>query len=111
MTHPKCDLCETELVEDWEIFGDFDQTLCIDCWWKLTAEEQGYEEVFGLPPHHHDLSITGSIIGSTVDDLLPETKTPGGWYILSEGWYFKPSDDPADGGMGFTRHYRRGQPE
>jgi hypothetical protein len=107
----KCELCGEKLEEDWEVYGEIGETLCVDCWYEARAEENGYEEVFGLPPHHHDLTITGSIIGSTVDDPLPETKTASGWYDLGDGWWFKPSDDPQDGGMGFTRHYRRGQPE
>ena len=101
-----CDLCSAELKETWDAYGDVGQTLCVDCWHGLTIEAQGFDEVFGLPPHHHDLSITGSIIGSTVDDPLPEKKTPGGWYGLGDGAFFKPSDAPEDGGMGTWRHYR-----
>jgi hypothetical protein len=52
---------------------------------------------YGLAPHHHDLSITGSYIGSTIFDPLPEP-TANGEYEIDNMTY---TPDPQTPGMGF----------
>jgi len=47
---------------------------------------------YGVAPHHHDLTKTGSFLGSTVLDPLPEPDEDG-VYHLPGGICFRPDPD------------------
>lgn len=92
-----CTACRQPLDGGTDTFGDVDLPMCWDCYSGL----QGGDEFayYGLAPHHHDLTVTGHMIGCTVFDPLP-TPTPAGEYIVDD-MIFVPGPDP---GMGFWYH-------
>jgi hypothetical protein len=55
---------------------------------------EGTQPYYGLGPHHHDLTITGMLIGSTVFDAQddpnftsdPDAPGLGVWHYKSKGW-------------------------
>ena len=58
---------------------------------------------YGLAPHKHDLSLTGSIVGSTVFDLLPEPPSlEGSYWMDSHKAWFTPDDEDGTMGMWHT---------
>jgi hypothetical protein len=73
MTARQCWKCEKPLSGGTDTFG-WPGDECWNCYAELKSMEG--ETWYGLAPHHHDLSITGSIIGSTVFDPLPEPDAP-----------------------------------
>ena len=77
--------------------GDLEAELKSD----LLSEQAG-DDWYGLAPHTHDLTLTGSLIGSTVMTPLPAL-TNGG---VDLGWaWFVPDEDAP--GMGVYRPYGR----
>ena len=56
-----CTFCSKQ-IKGHEIFGEHNQQACWNCWSGMVAEEAS-QIVYGLGPHHHDLSKTGSFIG------------------------------------------------
>ena len=104
----KCKCCNCELSGGLDTYGDVGDELCQPCWLGLCYEAEHYTnslDWYGLAPHHHDLSKTGSMIGSTVFDPLPDEKDGEGWYIIKPGLFFLP-DDETGGGMGLWRDTR-----
>ena len=70
----KCTFCDKPLTGGLDTFGLYGEEACWECYAKRAAGElhDETEEVwYGLAPHHHDLSITGGVMGSTVIDPLP----------------------------------------
>lgn len=108
-----CKLCGLTIVNTWEEYGSPDEVLCVRCWYDLQDEQeeaQGYHEVYGIGPHHHDLSRTGSIIGSTVDDPLPDVAPDSeGFIMITPTSYYKPGTNPDGAGMGLWRYYQEGR--
>lgn len=103
-----CEACGVAIANEWEAYGNVGETLCMDCWYDmidLEELERGYSEVYGIAPHHHDLSITGNIIGSTVDDPLPTATDKVGWYTIAPGVLYMPDPNPDGAGMGMWRYY------
>ncbi len=94
----KCTRCGIDLHNDIDTFGDTGQEMCEDCWYEWYEEVNGVE-YYGMAPHHHDLTITGSFIGSTILDPLPEPAADGRYWIESAKLWFQP-DDEVDGAMG-----------
>lgn len=93
-----CSVCQTPLTGGLDTYGDAGSPLCWDCYAYINAGPQG--EWYGLAPHHHDLSITGSILGSTVLDPLPAPNADGEYII--EQQVFVP--DPHAKGLGIWSH-------
>jgi len=87
--------CGKPLTGGIDTFGDVGENLCWDCYAQRNAE--WYDTVYGLGPHHHDLSKTGSFIGSTVMEPLPEPDEDGR-HIFPDGREFIP--DPDAPGLG-----------
>lgn len=103
----KCKACQCELSGGLDTYGAPGQELCQQDWLALSYEAEQVERTwYGLAPHHHDLTITGSIIGSTVFDPLPEEKNEYGERIIEPGLYFLPEDETG-GYMGLWRDTRR----
>jgi hypothetical protein len=102
----KCEGCGAELGHDWEIYGGIGDTLCADCWYDMIGADQPYDEVYGIAPHHHDLTRTGSIIGSTVFDELEGEPDEEGWYHITEKVWYIPDQSPDGEGMGMWRYWR-----
>lgn len=95
MSKITCSVCAKPLTNGLDTFGDVHNPMCWDCWAESNAGgDAGY---YGLAPHHHDLSITGSLIGSTVFDPLPERDVNGDYRI--DNRIFTP--DPTAPGLGF----------
>jgi len=58
-----CVVCQKVLLGGIDTFGSYDMPMC----WEHFSELNGQGgSCYGLAPHVHDLSRTGSIIGSTV---------------------------------------------
>lgn len=90
-----CVCCGKELRNGLDTFGNNDAPMCWDCYSALQGEA-GCNQYYGLAPHHHDLSITGTMIGSTVFDPLPEPNADGE-YVIGEQIFYP---DPQASGMG-----------
>jgi len=101
----KCQSCGETLENEFNVYGDVGETLCWACWSDMVDAERGYSEVYGIGPHHHDMSITGSIIGSTVFDALEGERDADGWYHINEKVWYKPDTNPDGEGMGLWRYY------
>ncbi len=74
MTDLRCYKCDKPLSGGLDTFGAVGAEMCWDCYAATNAGETHDEDEltwYGLAPHHHDLSRTGGIIGSTVFDPLP----------------------------------------
>lgn len=97
-----CTACQTPLTNGLDTFGDIDQPFCWPCYGALNGESGPHSGYYGLAPHHHDLSITGSIIGSTVFDPLP-ARDANGDYIVGNMIY-TPDPSVKGGGLGFWSH-------
>jgi hypothetical protein len=89
-----CSVCGKP-IQGTEIFGRDD---CPKCW-LCYSENAGSDEPepeddvwYGLAPHHHDLTRTGSVLGSTVFDPLPEPNEKGE-IVLADGTVFVPDPD------------------
>lgn len=105
MKELKCIVCGTRLFADVNTFGDVGQEMCWTCHSSfLDSEDQEWDdEWYGMAPHHHDTSRTGSFIGSTIFDPLPDTKNEyGEYWIESAGAWFLP-DDEVGGAQGMWR--------
>ena len=96
-----CHMCGVELKNETDTYGDYGQELCADCWYELDEITNGVY-YYGMAPHHHDLSITGSYIGSTIfEDYKSTSKRDehGRYWIESRKMWFTP-DDEVDGEQG-----------
>jgi hypothetical protein len=81
VTRIQCTACEKTLRGGTDTFGDWDLPFCFTCYAELNGNGGCGGDYYGLAPHHHDLSVTGSIIGSTVFDPLPEPNEYGEYVI------------------------------
>lgn len=83
-----------------DTFGDIGAEVCEDCWYELPENDDNW---YGMAPHSHDLTLTGSYIGSTVLSPLPEPDKNGVYAV--DGLYFVP-DDEVEGAQGmWYRNY------
>jgi hypothetical protein len=102
-----CTLCQAPLSDDLTTFGDHGSEICADCWYDLPENNESW---YGSAPHHHDMTLTGDWIGSTVYEPTPEPDKHG-VIALPNGTFFVP-DAEVDGtaGMYYIRHpYDGGQ--
>lgn len=84
----QCSLCKKELRNGTDTFGSIAQPFCWDCY-ALTRNETTIEDAWtGLAPHHHDESITGTLVGSTVFDPLPAPNERGEYEV--DGFIYVP---------------------
>ena len=97
----KCSVCYRSLDSKLDTFGDLAFPLCWGCYAEMHS---GSEAIYGLGPHHHDLSKTGSLVGSTVFDGLPE-KNEAGEYVI-DGNVFIPDPDTPGLGVWVYRGWR-----
>ena len=69
-----CGFCESPLKNSLDNYGDMYSPVCMACHFRMSDAEaaQAIEPYYGMAPHTHDLTKTGSYIGSTVMDVLPE---------------------------------------
>jgi hypothetical protein len=96
----QCHCCGKVLLGGIDTWGEVGQEFCQDCYYEITEEYQPEREShYGLAPHHHDLTITGSIFGSTVLDALPSPDENGRFWIAGRKAWFTP--DPEAPGLGF----------
>lgn len=85
-----CYFCGVELTGGIDTFGPPTQECCDSCW-RANGIDDEPRSWYGLAPHHHDMDITGSIIGSTVFDGIPEdNRDEDGWYQVAPGLFFLP---------------------
>lgn len=101
-----CIICNSPLSNGLDTFGDAGEEMCWDCWADylfMTVTDTWY----GMAPHHHDLTITGSIIGSTVFTPLPGEPNEYGDYEIEPGLFFRP-DPEVNGEQGFWTDNRGG---
>lgn len=102
-----CRRCGTRLYNDLNTYGNPGNEQCWACWSEqLDYEYDDGESWYGLAPHHHDTGITGSLIGSTVFDPLPDLPEGEIEYEIEPGLFFMP-DSEVDGTAGI---WRRGKP-
>lgn len=94
MSDLKCLACETPLTGGLDTYGDPGCEICFACWTRDVEVEISW---YGLAPHHHDLTLTGDYIGSTVYEPLPEPDERGVYSV--NGRYFIP-DAEVGGDMG-----------
>jgi len=97
----QCEQCGKPIA-NFETFGNVNEQLCWDCYSEI-FDAESEQEWYGVGPHKHDLSITGSIIGSTVHDDLSQYEKVNGWYQIEPGLYFWPDPDPRAAGCGIWR--------
>lgn len=102
----KCICCDKELAGGLDTYGEVGQEMCWDCHSAFLDDEEEINEWYGLAPHHHDMTLTGSFIGSTVFDPLPEPNA-NGEYEIEPGLFFRP-DPEVDGSAGMWRDERKG---
>lgn len=102
-----CTICGKALTNGLDTFGDVGSEVCWDCWLDLPNEDECYEW-YGMAPHYHDMSITGSVIGSTV--MLEYPLNADGVYEPEPGLTFVP-DAEVDGTAGIWRDCRPEPPE
>ena len=97
-----CHFCEAVIARPQENWGQWNSPTCLSCYLELSAmschEQQ--ESWYGLAPHIHDLTLTGSFIGSTVMTPLPALT--GGAVDLGWGWFTPDEEAP---GMGIYSLY------
>jgi hypothetical protein len=95
MSELYCRNCSKPLYGGLDTFGPVGQEVCFVCDIELSRAEPYSLEWYGLAPHYHDLTITGSHIGSTVFVPLPTEKNEYGWYVVEPGLFFLPDDETA----------------
>ena len=92
-----CVICGQPLIGGLDTYGDVQEPLCQACFFEHGVGSEMSEPWYGLAPHHHDVSLTGSIIGSTVMDEVPEPDEDGD-IVLPGNLLFTP--DPDAPGLG-----------
>ena len=102
-----CHFCEAAIARPQENWGQWNSPTCLQCFLELSAlsDHEPQECWYGLAPHTHDLTLTGSFIGSTVMTPLPpltEGSVDLGW-----GWFTPDEDEPK---MGVYRLYGPNEP-
>lgn len=89
-----CTVCERVVSGGRDTFGWFHRNpVCAEChlWLWSVIEEQDGQDVYGLAPHHHDLSITGSMIGSTVFESV-QSPDAYGRIDCGDRWFYPDAD-------------------
>lgn len=98
-----CHICGEPLTNGLDTYGLPGEEVCATCWFYEVDPVQP-ETIYGLAPHHHDLNITGSIIGSTVFEPLPKARhCDYGYWIENRKAYFLPCEP----GMGMWTYIAR----
>ena len=98
-----CHFCGGGISRPQENWGHWwDSPTCLSCYLELSAmsDHEQQESWYGLAPHIHDLTLTGSFIGSTVMTPLPALT--GSEVDLGWGWFVPDEDAP---GMGIYTPY------
>ncbi len=93
MSEKRCIRCDKPLSGGLDTFGAIGLEMCWGCYAETCGCPEGIDSFYGLAPHHRDLSITGSLIGSTVLNPLPDPDN--GEYDL--GWATFVMDPEAPG--------------
>ena len=110
-TELTCHFCKAAIARPQENWGERNSPTCLRCFLDLSAisdhepQESWYGVApedfwYGLAPHTHDLTLTGSFIGSTVMTPLPALTN--GSVDLGWGWFTPDVDAP---GMGVYSLY------
>ncbi len=106
-----CTACEKDMPFDRSSYGDLNAPFCFGCWNDM--QDDAIDDMYGPGPHTHDLSKTGSFIGSTVLKELPAAEASGwidleplgGWY---RDWMYKPDEEaPGCGVYTHKSHFQR----
>ena len=105
-----CHFCEAAIARPQENWGQWNSPTCLQCFLELSAlsDHEPQECWYGIAPHTHDLTLTGSFIGSTV--MTPLTALPAltnGAVDLGWGWFVPDEDAP---GMGICSLYGPNEP-
>jgi len=92
-----CFLCGCHLIGGIDTFGDIGQECCQSCFWELHGQEGTVW--YGMAPHKHDLSFTGSYVGSAVFDILlgPPTLEGSFWIEFHKAWFTPDDENPEQG--------------
>ena len=101
-TELTCHFCKAAIARPQENWGERNSPTCLPCFLGLSAlsDHEPQESWYGLAPHTHDLTLTGSFIGSTVMTPLPPLTN--GSVDLGWGWFTPDVDAP---GMGVYSPY------
>jgi hypothetical protein len=91
-----CILCGCA-VRERDTYGDIYSPICFDCHWGM-VDEYYSQDWYGVAPHTHDLTKTGSFIGSTVLKDLTDRLNENGEFDCGNGLFFRP--DPDAPGLG-----------
>lgn len=97
----QCTCCGEPIESLRAAYGMVDEPICMTCHFEM--QDESGEDWYGLAPHIHDTSFTGSFIGSTKLISLP-VPNEAGWHDLSfmgpswVGIWYRP--DPDAPGMG-----------
>lgn len=98
-----CTSCGDPIPDERSTYGDPGYYFCWSCHWELQGQWRSSYPMYGVAPHTHDLSRTGTFIGSTVLSALPPADATG-WIdctFMGPPWVgvgFKP--DPDAPGLG-----------
>lgn len=96
-----CSICGIALHNALDTYGDVGSELCETCWYDMLDVE--LDCWYGVASHVHDLSKTGSFIGSTVLTPLPAPDEHGVYAV--DGLYFVPDAETEGGcGMWYENH-------
>lgn len=96
---PVCISCGATLKGGLDTYGDVGEEFCESCWLAMEEAAEKYSECwYGMAPHHHDMTITGTFINSTVLHELPPPNEHGE-IELADGLIFVP-DKEVDGTAG-----------
>ena len=91
-----CHFCEAVIARPQENWGEWNSPTCLRCHTELSAmsDHEPEESWYGIAPHTHDLTRTGSFIGSTV--MTPPPALTQGLLALDYGWgwFEMDKDDP-----------------
>ena len=104
-----CHFCEAVIARPQENWGEWNSPTCLRCYTELSAmsDHEPEESWYGIAPHTHDLTLTGSFIGSTVLTPLPAPTQGGRRVDLGWGWFVPDEDAP---GMGIYSLYGPNEP-
>ena len=101
-TELTCHFCKAAIARPQENWGERNSPTCLSCYTELSAisDHEPQESWYGVAPHTHDLTLTGSFIGSTVMTPLPALTN--GSVDLGWGWFTPDDESP---GMGVYSPY------
>jgi hypothetical protein len=93
-----CAFCDVPVSGGRDTYGDLYYPICFDCHWGMFSGGDDFQDWYGVAPHVHDLSRTGSMIGSTVLMDISAQLSANGEYDCGGGVFFRP--DPDATGLG-----------